>query len=73
MKFFKSYHYLIYPILYVFFFVVISFFEFKNSFVNFGLPGFLAVFCCPRYNTIETQSGEHTIVSWLFFKKSFKE
>lgn len=73
MKFLKTYHYLIYPILYVLFYWIISLFKFENTFVNFGLPGFLAILCSPRNNTIETQSGEKTIVGWLFFNKSIDE
>jgi hypothetical protein len=73
MKTLKTYHYLIYPILYVFFFGLISLFALENTLVNYGLPGFLAILCSPKYNTIKTQSGEKTIISWMLFRKSFNE
>ena len=73
MKHLKTYHYLIYPLLYLLFFGIITFFDVENSILQFGLPAFLSILCAPKYTTVATQTGEKTIVKWMFLKKSFEE
>ena len=74
MKYLKKYHFLVFPILFALFLSVATFlFKVENTFIKFGVTAALALVLSPRYRTHTTQSGEKTMVHWLFFKKSFEE
>ena len=74
MKYLKKYHFLVFPILFALFLSVATFlFKVENTLIKFGVTAALAFVLSPRYRTHTTQSGEKTVVHWLFFKKPFQE
>ena len=68
MKHLKKYLFLIFPLLFLVFLGIFTLFNVENTFVKYGISGALAGFFSPRYRTHTTQSGEKTVIYWIFLK-----
>ena len=73
MKTLQKYHYLAFPILYISILGLMILLGVMNSYLKYGIPAILSIILSPNYTTVQTQSGEKTIVKWLFFEKTFIE
>jgi hypothetical protein len=70
MKIFKKMYFLIYPILFTVFFLLIKKLEiFQQVGLQVLLSSVIAYVLSPKVKIVEKQNGEEEQIKWLFFKK----